>query len=807
MNPYFRSCLYLYTLLLSTIGFAQNYSVSGVVDDAAGQSVAFAHILLLKAQDSSVVKGVSTNNKGSFILDKLAADTYLLKFSFMGYTDVYKSILVDKSIEIGTIVLEEASEELNEVNITVKKPTLKKLADRLVFNVENTALIEGNMFEVLKSTPGILVMDNSIQVKNSKPTVYINDKKVYLSDEELVQLLKSASANSVKSIEVITSPSAKYDAASGAVINIILSKNLATGYRGNIFTNFTQGVFPRYEAGMSHFFKNDKIDFFANYSFSHNKINRDQDDVINYLDSNNDIDQIFRSNTNRNTWSRTHNFNFNLDYQFNAKNTLSLSSNILVLPYFEYKINNNTDALFANQTLDYFLNANNVSNDDKYNLGFDLDYVHKFEKPGEKISANAHFTSYNYNRSQNLNSTYHDKFGKLYSTTAFNTLNHQNTEINIAKIDYTLPIDASSNLELGGKGSDIKSASNIAKFEIVEGSSTIDPNNTNAFDYQERIYAGYVNFSKDWDKLNLMAGLRVEQTETKGYSVFDDTTNRRNYLEWFPSGTLNYAFSDNTALYTNYKRSINRPDYQDLNPFQFYLNDFTIVAGNPNLEPVVVNHAAIGTSLDKGKYTIEAYYKSYDNNIFEIPLQDNSNKTIIYTPLNLRKTVEFGLDFITYFYVVENWSVYFATSFFNTKDEGSINGAEFERDLWTNYSTINNDLTFLKDRSLSANFSVVYLSKNMNGFREINDLLFSNLTVTKSILKKKATVSLLISDLFNTQSFKIKSRYLNQDNTSIVNQDTRTIKLGFRYNFGNTNLETNQRNKSQEETDRLDKKD
>ncbi|WP_223266324.1 outer membrane beta-barrel family protein [Gelidibacter gilvus] len=806
MKRPFKTFLFLTIILVTSMSFAQNYAISGFADDIDGHPIAFANVILMKAADSSVVKGVSTNDKGFFLLEKLAPDDYLLKLSYLGFTDVYKSVLVDGVIDIGIIVLYESSEELDEVSIIVKTPTLRKEADRLVFNVENTALIEGNIFDLLKSTPGVLVMDNNIQVKNSTPTVYINDKKVHLSSEELVQLLESSSANSIKSVEVITNPSAKYDAESGAVINIVMSKNLVTGYRGNVFGNFTQGVFPRYDAGMSHFFKNDKIDFFANYTYSHDKINRGQEDVINYLDGSNNIDQTFKSETNRNTWSRTHNFNFNFDYNINEKNTLSLSSNVLVLPYFEYKINNNTNVFDANQNLDYYFDANNLSNDDKYNLGFDLDYVHKFEKAGEKLSANAHFTTYNYNRNQNVKSNYFDSDDSFLATTAFRTDNLQDTEIYTAKVDYNLPIDDASNLEIGVKGSNIQSASNITQFDIVNGTETIDPNNTNAFDYDETIYAGYVNFSKDWEKLSLQTGLRAEKTLVEGLSVFDNVTNTQDYLEWFPTASLNYTFSDNFSLYTNYKRSIGRPDYQSLNPFQFYLNDVTIVAGNPNLKPVIVDNVVLGTSLGQGVYTVEAYYKAYSNNIFELPLQDNVNNILTYTPLNLDKTVEYGIDFITYFNVIDTWSVYFATSFFNAEDQGQIDGSEFKKDLWSNYTVLSNDMTFLKDRSLTANFTLVYLSKSISGFREVNEILMSNLSISKKILKNKGTISLVVSDLFNTQNFNVSSRYLNQNNSTYFDQDTRTIKLGFRYKFGNTNLETNQRQVTEEETERLEKK-
>lgn len=807
MKSPFKPFLFFNFLLLTAIGFAQNYAISGFTEDSSGQPVAFANVILLKAADSSLVKGVSTNEKGFFIFDNVVTDHYVVKFSFIGFNDVYTSVLVDEVIDLGSSVLHESSEQLDEINIISKKPTLKKEADRLVFNIENTALIEGNMFDVLKNTPGILVMDKNIQVKNATPTVYINDKKVHLSNEELVQLLESQSANAIKTVEVITNPSAKYDAESGAVINIVMSKNLITGYRGNVSGNFTQGVFPRYEAGTSHFFKNDKIDLFANYTYSHDKINRDQEDIINYLDGTGTINETFVSTINRNTWSRTHNFNVNLDYSLSEKNTLSFSSNILVLPYFEYRIKNDAQVFDVNKSLDYYFDANNLSDDDKYNLGFDVDFVHQFEKVGEKLSANVHFTTYNYNRDQQVNSNYFNNDDSFLNSTAYRTDNHQDTDIFTAKVDYSLPLQGASTLEMGAKGSKIKSASDITQFDIVNGTEIIDPNNTDAFDYDETIYAGYINFYRDWDQLSLITGLRAEKTIVDSHSVLDNVSNAQDYLDWFPAASLSYMFSDSFSLYANYKRSIERPHYQSLNPFQFYLNDVSLVTGNPNLKPVIADNVVLGTSLGQGVYTIEAYYKTLNNNIFELPLQDNVNNILTYTPVNLDKTVEYGLDFITYFNVVNRWSVYFVTSFYNAEDQGEINGEFYKKDLWSNYSVLSNDLTFLKDRSLNATFTLVYLSKSMNGFREINDIFMSNLSISKKVLNEKGTISLVASDLFNTQDFDIRSRYLNQNNRVLYKQDTRTITLGFRYKFGNTNLNVNKRIITEDETDRLEKKE
>src|SRR5690606_16513542 len=225
--------------------------------------------------------------------------------------------------------------------------------------------------------------------------------------DELIQLLEGSSASAIKSVEVITNPSAKYDAESGAVINIVMSENLISGYRGNVFANYTQGVFPRYQAGMGHFFKSEKIDFFANYTYSDSKINRDDARTINFLDdTNQSVNEIWKSNDNRNTWTKTHNLNFNFDYDIDNKNTLSLSATMLVLPYFEYNILNRTEVFDANENRDGYFDTNNFSDDDKYNLGFDLDYVHRFKKAGERLAVNAHFTTYDYSRNQNVASDY-----------------------------------------------------------------------------------------------------------------------------------------------------------------------------------------------------------------------------------------------------------------------------------------------------------------------------------------------------------------------------------------------------------------
>ncbi|WP_040252783.1 TonB-dependent receptor domain-containing protein [Psychroserpens mesophilus] len=796
---------FIVLMLCSLTSYGQSFSVSGTVIDADNISIEFANIILLSEDESEVLKGTSTDDNGFFSILNLEEATYVLKISYIGFESFNQKIILRGNLDLQTIQLNEASERLDEVSIIAKKPTIKREADRLVFNIEQTALVEGNMLQVLKSTPGVLVIGDEITVKNSNPTVYINNRKVNLSSEDLNQLLEGSSANSIKSVEVITNPSARYDAESGVVINIIMTKNLVTGYRGSVFTNYTQGVFPRYNAGTSHFFKNEDISLNVNYSYSKDKINREGDDTVNFLDNSNNLDQSWRSFTNRNTWSETHNLNTNFDYFINDKNTLSLSSNVLYLPYFKYKIANNTMITDDNGNFLSRFTADNLSRDNKYNLAFDIDFNHKFTK-GELV-VNAHYTTYNYERNQGVISNFFDANNTFQNASAFNTNNNQDTNIFAGKIDYNLPINESSNFETGLKFSSTNTESDITQFDVDlnTGNETVDVLNSDAFNYDERIFAGYINYDLNTEKWSINAGLRAEQTNIEGVSPSTNITNSQDYLEWFPNASLQYNISDNYNAYINYKRSIARPSYAALNPFQFFLNDNYVVTGNPFLVPTFTDHFVVGTNITD-YFTFEAYYKNYDGAISEIPRQNNATNVIEYISVNFDKTVEFGFDFITNFNVTNRWSVYAVTSFYNFEEQTNFGLGFVKQDQWSNYSELQNSVTLLKDNSLNISCALTWVGKNLQGFQIVENRFFSELAISKTILKKQGTLSLSVSDIFNQHDFDLSTKYQNQFNTQFVDVDDRYVRLGFRYKFGNTKLNSNVRAIDTEERDRLEKK-
>ncbi|TYC15601.1 TonB-dependent receptor [Bizionia gelidisalsuginis] len=786
-----------------------DFSISGKIVDALNQPIAYANVIVMTA-DSTLIAGVSSTDKGAFKLVKLKQDTYVLKVSFLGFKTYKQAVVVSQSQILDTVVLEVDSEALSEVVINNRKPTLKKEVDRLVFNIENTSLSEGTVLSALKSTPGVLILDNSISVKNGTPSVYINNKKVHLSSTEVVQLLESSTANTIQKIEVITNPPAKYDAESGAVINIIMTKNLITGYRGKVFTNYTQGVYPRYNTGISQFYKKDNLDFNVNYSYTDSKKDRYNHETINYYDDG-AIDQVWNTQLDRDEWSKTHNINFNIDYAIDDNNELNVSSIVLLNPVYDNRVFSNAVITATNNDPLYNYNSGIISDGEKENISLDLDFLHKFDNTAT-LKFNAHYTDYDYNRSQNVRSNYFDTNnvfgpGLPYNfQTAFNTDNSQKTNIFISKLDFNLPVSETSTFSSGVKISSTKTESNVHQISLNPEDNTALPSSaySDFYNYDESIGSGYINFETSWDNWSFSGGLRAEHTISEGHSITSNAMVTQEYFELFPTANLSVEASENLSLYSNFKRSLERPSYETLNPFNFFLNDNTIVTGNPTLQPAFTNHFVVGTTVS-GIYTFEAYYKKTKDSFYELPIQNNTDNIIVYTPVNIENTTEYGFDFVTYFNATERWFLYFVASVYNIKNESAIQNNEVKLDHWSTYGALNNDITFLKDRSLNANLSFIFVGRNLQGFRISENILTSDLSIKKTILNKKGTVSLAVSDIFNLNDYDATFRFNNQNNRSIIEVDNRYVKLGFSYTFGNTTLNTNARTREHKENERLEK--
>ncbi|WP_100615815.1 outer membrane beta-barrel family protein [Confluentibacter citreus] len=805
-----KSIVYLFYIFSFSL-VAQDLTLSGKVIDVNNIPIAYTNVVLSLNEDATSLTGSTTDDTGFFKIENLKSGQYQLKITYLGFKTYTQNINLNTNTNLNTIILEESTEELDGVMVVAKRPTVKRLVDRLVFDVENSTLSNNNVLDVLKFSPGVFVNDGKITVKNSEPIIYINDRRIHLSSSEVQQLLEGTSAANIKSIEVITNPPAKYEAEGGAVINIVISKNIISGYNGSIFGNYRQGFqYPKYAVGTSHFFKTEKLNTYINYNVSPRKDFRHNDEFVNFFDSNNINTSSWETDYDRIKKSSDHNLNANIDYDFNEFNSLGFSTNILVSPRKSTKFNANsiTDVFGPNKVLDSLFITDKLSVTEVLNFAFTLDYVHKFKREGEKLSLSAHHTNYDYSDFQNVDTGYFfPNMASSFRDNRFQTFSSQYIKLYTGQMDYELPIGESSKLEVGGKLSSIDSESVLNQFNFENGESIEDLQNSDTFLYDEMNYAAYAAYSKDWEHWSLQTGLRAEYTNLTGSSLWNNELNRNDYVKLFPSIYILNHINENNSIYFNYKKRIYRPRYNELNPFKYFLNDNTYMTGDPNLKPQIDDVFTLGYTFNKN-YTFELYYRYEDNPTLEILYQDNQDNVIKYVNTNIDHSISYGLDFTTYTKIAPHWYLYALTSVFYYDNKFfaiESNNELVSNDRWSLYAQINNYFSFLKDESLTFDVSYNYISPIAEGARIISERSGLNLNLKKTLWNNRASLNIGVEDIFNTQNFHTITKYLNQDVLFKSNMENRLFVFGFNYKFGNTVLKTNARQIELDELERLEK--
>lgn len=791
-----------FTIGLSHYGHSQTFELKGEVKDQYQEPVAFASIFLLTVTDSVLVKGTSADENGVFLFSDIAEGLYFLKASYVGQMSDNLPIEILKDTKIGALILEQHTEELNEVTVVSNKPVVERKVDRIVFNVENTVLSQNSSWDILSQTPGVIVMNDDLKVRNQATTVYINNRKVQLSAEEVRSLLENYQGENIKSVEVIHNPPASYDAEGGSILNIVTSKNLSIGYKGNVNAGYTQGVFPKYNFGTSHFYKTKKLNLNASYNYApkkeyKNTINNtnfmDDSDIVSIWDT--DFDQVIRSNN--------HSAGLVVDYEFDDKNSLSLTSNAQFQPKRDADFFQETTIKNGAGVLDSIFNTNSFFNEKKNNISGDLTFKHQFKHQGN-ITANTHYTYFDLDRNQNVNSNYFLPSGSFLRDFNFSTLADQQIDIKTAQIDYTDYL-GSVFFEMGVKGSFIDSESRLDYFLQNNGTEFI-PNLSDDYTYDESVYAGYFSLSKDWEKWSLKTGLRAEQTESSGLSVNVADMNKLSYFELFPSLYVLHNINEHHSLSFDYARKVQRPRYEDLNPFRTYINERTFEEGNPNLTPSFSHNLNLNYTLNQ-EYFFDFYYRDNGMYISTLTFQDNDNFVLRDITQNVLESTSYGFDFTYGKSITNNWYLYSYISIFH-EDESFIalqsDEYSYKNSFNGAYVDLTNYITLSKDGSFKGELGFTYLSGFLQGSFIQEES--TNLTVglRKSFLKNRAVLSISANDLLNKSNAFVSSKYLNQDNGYLTVPETQYVKFGFTYNFGNFRLEDNQRDIEKIERERLE---
>ncbi len=795
---------FLAVFFVVSISFSQTYEISGKVINTSNEVVPFANILLLNAADSTFVSGTSADEQGLFVLREVEPKLYLLQASYVGKGSKPQALDIKSDVRLGALVIPTDVEELDEVVVTAKRPTLQRLPDRLVFQVENTVVSQGTTWDILKNTPGLIVTQDELQVRGRAANVYLNGRRIQLADDETKSFLESLSGVAIQSVEMYANPPANFDAEEGSVINIITNRAVAPGYKGSIEGAFTQAIFPKYRVGTSHYFQSEKVNLFANYTYNDKKKNRQVEKGINFVDNTNTIFSRWQTDDDQVRNEESHSVNLSLDYDIDSRNSLNLTSNLLLTPNQDWRRNLFADIRNGQNQRDSTFTTLNTGLQDERNLAFDASFVHRLEKPGAKLSVNGHYTNYNDIYSQNINSNYFGSTGNFLREFGFTTEGNQNIQIFTGQLDFQTPIGTSS-LETGVKVSRVDSESSIDFFDFSGNDDLVESAQADDFLYDETVYAAYASFVKSWEKWSMKLGLRGELTDATGTSLTLNEVNTQDFFEPFPTLYLLYSPNEKHSFSFDYGRNVQRPRYNDLNPFQYFFNENDFEEGNPRLQPNFTNNFNLNYTWNSELF-FDLYYRDNGNYISNLVFQDNQQLTLRELKQNVLSSNSYGLDITYNKSIIDPWFFYAYASFFH-EDETFL-AVESGNVSFTNavdgfYIYLANYLTLSGDGSLTGELAFSHMTAYITGSYVQSPQTTLTLGLRKSLWNDRAIISVSTEDLLGRAMPTNTSRYLNQDNFYFSQPETQFVRFGFTYNFGNFRLEENQRDISKDERDRL----
>lgn len=783
-----------------------------------------ATIYILKFKDSSILKTSVSDKDGSFAIENIGNGNYLLSIEALGYKKFYSDAFTlhasDNAIlDLHTLSLTAADAAMNTVVVTSKRPFIEQKIDKTVVNVDASPTNTGlNALEVLEKSPGVTIdNNNNISLKGKQGVIILIDgKPTYLTGENLANYLKNLSANQLDQIEIMSQPSAKYDASGNSgVINIKTKKSKAAGFNGNISTS---AIFANYFKNTNSINLNwhkNKVNLFGNYGYS--RWEGFNDLYIN-RSSRSGRDAAFDRYSNQYSFNRysgrPNNFKAGIDYYATKKTTLGAA----VTGNFENDknvANSRADIYDSSYKFVQYNKANSTSHETWNNLGFNLNFQQKLDTLGTELTADADYIFY-HNKNNQDNNNYlflpDDVLVETKDPTNPNPyLLHGNLPSNIDiytfKSDFHHPLKKGAVLEAGIKTSYVKT-DNDAQYTLQDNDTRqwfVDTTRSNHFIYKENINAAYVNLQKQFKKWGVQLGLRAEQTIADGNQVTRNETFHKNYTKLFPTTYFSYKADDKNTFALSYGRRIERPGYESLNPFQRQLDRYTYNQGNPLLQPQFSHNIELSYNY-KGQLNISANYTNTTDIINDVLITlkqpGDSNYTTFQTSQNIASSNNIGLSVNYNKQLVKWWSVNVYTNVYYNHFKGVINNGKENEDI--NVGTAG----FMGNMSNQFNFGKGWTGELSGWFRskqlESSVILARSMGMFsfgagKQVLKGKGSVRLNVRDPFWIASFRGKTD-TDQGLTVIKNRwDNRRLTISFNYRFGKASGQQQRRRASASE--------
>ena len=801
MRTLFTLIFFYFTVLCNYNAVAQ-YIISGSITDAHGKGVPYASAILQRLPDSSIQLTTIADSMGNYKLDVPKLGRSYISISAAGYAGTSKTVAdITATRQKIDFAMEQESKELKEVAVTTKKPLIKRKADRIIFNVENSLTsIGGDALDALGKAPGVRVSNaNDISISGkSTVSIMINDKLMTMGGNELAEILRTIPSENVTRIEVITTPPAKYDAAGNSgLINIVTKKSNKKGLNGTVGTNIIQNSLLSGIGVSTLNYRNNKLNVYA--------LSNGGDNFSKPVERSNTFYPVQQLNQVSNI-ENLRNFQYNqvgIDYNVNSKTIIGLQ---YTYAWSKPRMNEDINGRWVNAAngIDSIINTRAHTRDYGERNVVNLNYEHKFDSTGRKLNMDGDFFTRIGRTVRDFTTT--DVLG-VGSPTGYNSINQSTGKqvlyIGSLKADVALPTKF-ADLSFGAKGSFIHVLSDNVFSYIANGAYVVDPGKTNKFDYQENTEAAYFSaqkkLNKQWDA---QAGLRAEYTQTRAASLTLATANETKYLQLFPTGYLQYALNEDNVFNLNYSRRIDRPNMSMINPFRRYMTPTSYDEGNPFLQPSFTSNVELSYTL-QSKYTFSTYIQHTTQAATQILEIDSVNKGYHFRYANIGNSLNYGVTASASLQPTKWWESNIEFYGFHAR----VNANYYNTGIYTHYDMTgfvaegDNNFTLNKEKTLLAEAGFAYSSAMIEHYNFHYPQLTVNAGMRALFFNKNLVIGFAVGDIFRTEFVKVRNLY----NSSTTNNyyDERDVRVNITYKFGNKNIKAKrERNSNLEESKRM----
>lgn len=780
----------LLTILFScfvSISFYGQGSITGEIKDKKTQEpIPYANVVV-KSGDAIVTGGI-TNDTGIFAITKVPFGTYIFEVQFIGYKTEIQSVTLDKNnrkLGLGILFIEEDAVALAAVEVTAERSTIEQKIDRKIINVGKDLTTAGaSASDIMGNIPSVsITQDGELSLRgNENVRVLVDGKPTNISSSELLQQLPSTS---IKTIELITNPSAKYNPEGmSGIINITLKKNTNLGFNGSINTGLTYGERARYNSSLSLNYRNGKANFYGSYGnrlgegvtngFINRTIERTGQDILSIADR------------------TSHLLKFGVDYYINDKNTFSVYTN---QNFFDAELDAERNITFLDTPSADF-NQFDLTIRDNTNASYNVDFKHDFLKKGHFIEIEA---DYNTLKSDTNNDFDFNGNSPLANYDEFIDDMRTNTTINL---DYVNPLSDNATLEIG-----LETRLRRTKNTYVTDRS--DFNNSD-FRYDRDIHSFYTTFSQSLGKWQYNLGIRLEDynVDTRFNEVTEEPFNFTDKLfNIYPSGFLKYSASaeSKNSYQLSFSRRIDRPSLNQINPIRQLSTPQVIITGNPSLVPQFTNSVELnyGRKLGRGNFTFGGFYRRINDEINRRGFFDEDNPTVLIIDYdNFDSNDAYGLELSASYRPTNWWSLNGSFDVYSRNQRGFIEGESVAVNNTLMNAKLNNSFKATKD--LTFQLFTFYSGRQSILQYDIKDNFFMNVGARYNFAKNKGTLSFNFNDIFRTQRFAFETfRTIIQEGQ--FKRDSRSVYLGLAYRFGsgkNKSIKRKKRDKN-EKADKL----